>query len=95
MNQENESSPEYLAHVKELLVNFLCEEFVEIPYELVLNRFQQDPSYLQYRQEQALSESDFLLTILELGSESLGAEAKFTEKLAAGLMQIMFSLKII
>ena len=29
MNQENESSPEYLAHVKELLVNFLREEFVK------------------------------------------------------------------
>jgi hypothetical protein len=81
MTKEHAISPELIAAIKEIIENEAGIDYAEL-----LNAYEKDPSYQEYREGEELTEADFIADILEDGENELGEKASFEDKAMTGAL---------
>lgn len=79
MSKETAASPEKIAAVKEVI-----ETETYIKFNQLLEAYQSDPSFMEFRDGRPLTEVDLINDILECGREQLDEGAAFEEVVTQG-----------
>ena len=83
MTKETILSPEEIAAVREII-----EKEIGIDFSQLLEAYQQDPSALEYRDGEELTEADLIADILDDGKAQLDEGANFEDIVVTGALTI-------